>query len=112
MKLFVPDPKTGRCMCNLCGGRKQIDNPYIDSITINRIATRNEEAKAAQQKEEEEAKKAQQKEQEEAKATERQKEEEKRNEEVKQIKTKKRNELPPPVMKQPPRYSFPQQGSI
>ena len=37
MKLFVPDPKTGRCMCNRCGGRKHINNKYSNTASINRI---------------------------------------------------------------------------
>ena len=126
MKMFVPDPKTGRCMCNRCGGRKHINNKYSDTISINRVVVRNEEAKAAQQKEEEEAKAAQQKVEDEAKAAQQkedevkkaaqQKEEEKRNDENKrnedQKAAKQIEELPPPMMKQPPSYSLPQLGSI
>ena len=41
-KEYPSDPVTGRCMCICCGGRKNINNPYADTILINRIAERTE----------------------------------------------------------------------
>ena len=50
MKTFPPDPVTGRCMCNRCGGRKHINNKYSNTTSINRIVVRNEEKQAEQQR--------------------------------------------------------------
>ena len=50
MKNFPPDPVTGRCMCNRCGGRKHINNKYSNTTSINRIVVRNEEKQAEQQR--------------------------------------------------------------
>jgi hypothetical protein len=36
-------PLTGRCMCIRCGGRKNINNYYADSIKVNDIANRIEQ---------------------------------------------------------------------
>ena len=39
---YTPDLVTQRCMCIRCGGRKNINNPYANSITINAVAERTE----------------------------------------------------------------------
>ena len=39
-KRYTPDLVTQRCMCIRCGGRKNITNPYANSITINDVAER------------------------------------------------------------------------
>jgi len=41
-KKYPSDPITGRCMCIGCGGRKNINNRYADTISINKIAERTE----------------------------------------------------------------------